>query len=139
MTVKLSSLKADLEREEKGDWVEHPDWEGVAFKVSSLLLPKFQTKRSLLYQRWGRTYKNKPVPRDVMSAEMGGLYADLILHDWRGLDEAYSPERAREILTDPSYRNIVAAIEYCAAKLSDVDVEFVDTELGNSSKPSANA
>ena len=137
MTIKLSSLKADLAREASGDWVEFPDWPGVEFNVSSLLLPAYRIERDLMAQRLARRHKGKPVPPNEMTTELGKLYAKHILHGWRGLDEPYSPERASEILADPEYRNVVAAIEYCAAKVSEVDVEFVEEQEKNSSAPSA--
>lgn len=139
MTVKLSSLKADLAREAKGDWIEYDEWPGVAFNVSSLHLPAYTVARDIMLKRLARTYKNKPVPREVMSAEVGRLYEKHILHDWRGLDVAYSPEVAAEILTNPEYRNVVAAVEWCAAKVSDVEVEFVEDAEKNSERPSSGA
>jgi len=131
MVVKLASLKADLEREEKGDWIEFPDWPGVWFNVSSLHLPAFQAARDALYQRFGRTYRKKPVPKDVLSVEMGKLLNKHILHGWRGLDLAYTPEVAEATLSDPAYRNVVGAIEFCAAKVSDVEIEFEEDAAKN--------
>lgn len=139
MTVKLSSLKADLAREEKGDWIEYPDWPGVEFNVSSLHLPAYLTAREILFQRLARQYKKKPAPSAVVSLEIGKLYAKHILHGWRGLDVTYTPEVATETLSDPEYRNVVAAIEYCAGKVSETDVEFVEEEVKNSEKPSVAA
>jgi hypothetical protein len=130
--VKLASLKANLEREKKGDWVPHPDLPGVSFNVSALTLPEYKTARSLLFQRLGKTFGDKPIPDEVLSSEIGALYCDHILHDWKGLDEEYSPEVARSTLTDPAYRVVVSAVEFCAAKLSQVDVEFTKAEEGNS-------
>ncbi|TGR73336.1 hypothetical protein EN832_33570, partial [Mesorhizobium sp. M1C.F.Ca.ET.189.01.1.1] len=69
MTVKLSSLKADLARETKGDWVPSLDIPGVEFNVSSLLLPAFRTDRSLMEQRVARQHKGKPVPSDIVDVE----------------------------------------------------------------------
>lgn len=139
MTIKLASLKADLTREEKGDWIEYPDWPGVEFNVSSLHLPAYATARELLFQRLARQYKKKPAPTAVISVEIGKLYANHILHGWRGLDVPYSREVASEILADPEYRNVVGAIEYCAGKVSEADIEFVEEEVKNSEKPSAAA
>lgn len=136
MTIKLSSLKANLDREEKGDWVEFPDWPGVEFNVSSLLIPQYTTARDLLIQRLLRQSKGKPIPRETYNVEIGKLFAKHILHGWRGLDAAYSPEKAEEILTDPEYRNVVAAIEYCAGRVSELDVEFVEDAGKNSGQPS---
>lgn len=137
MVLKLASLKADLAREEQGDWIEFPDWPGVEFKVSSLHLPAFQMARDLMYQRFARIYKKKPVPKDVLTAEIGKLYSKHILHGWRGLDVDYTPEVALETLSDPAYRNVVAAVEFCAAKLSEVDAEFDEDAIKNSEAPSA--
>lgn len=137
MTVKLSSLKADLDREEKGDWIEYPDWPGVEFNVSSLHLPAYQTARDLLLQKLQRQYKKKAIPKNVLTKELGRLYATHLLHGWRGLDVDYSPQVALETLTSPDYRNVVAAVEFCAAQVSEVDLEFVEEEEGNSAPPSA--
>lgn len=139
MVVKLSSLKADLKREEKGDWIEFPDWPGVEFNVSSLHLPAYQTARDILFKRLSRQYKKTAIPSAVMVGELGKLYAKHILHGWRGLDVTYSMDKALEILADPEYRNVVAAVEYCAGQVSETDIEFVEDEVGNSAKPSAAA
>ena len=48
MTIKLSSLKVDLEREKTGDWIPYPEWPGVEFNVSSLLVPDFITARNAM-------------------------------------------------------------------------------------------
>jgi hypothetical protein len=136
MTVKLASLKADLSREEKGDWVEFPDWPGVEFNVSSLHLPAFTVARDLMYQRMARLYKKKPIPKDVLSGEIGKLFLKHILHGWRGLDVQYSPAKAEEVLTAPEYRNVVAAVEWCAGKISDLDIEYVEDAEKNSAASS---
>ncbi len=137
MTVKLNSIKADLTRETKGDWVEYPDWPGVSFNVSSLLLPAYRIDRELLGQRLSRQYKGKPIPPEVATTEVGKLYHKHILHGWRGFDVEYSRDAAGEMLPDPEYRNLVAAIEWCSAKVSDVDVEFIEDAAKNSERPSA--
>lgn len=139
MTVKLESLKADLDREVKGDWIEFPDWPGVAFNVSSLLIPQYATARDLLMQRLSRPHKGKLIPREIVTTELGKLYAKHILHGWRGLDVEYSAEKAMETLSDPKFRNVVAAVEYCAGQVSQVDIEFVEEEAKNSKRPSAAA
>lgn len=145
--VKIASLRADLKREAEGDWVPFPDWGGgVQFNVSSLHLPAFQTARDDLLMRVARQ-ANQPKPKTGEEAppkidlkvELGKLYATHILHGWSGLDLEYSPATAMEILSDPEYRNIVAAVEWCAAKLSEVNVEFIEDEVKNSGKPSAAA
>lgn len=131
MAVKLSSLKADLRREATGDWVPYPDWPGVRFNVSSLHLPAYTTDRDLLFQRLARKYPGQPVPEQERTVELGKLYAQHLLHDWDGLDVAYAPEVAKQTLSDPEYRNVISAVQWCAGKLSDVDVEFVEDAAKN--------
>lgn len=139
MTVKLASLKADLSREEKGDWIDYPAWDGVAFNVSSLQKPAYTIARDLMFQRLARKYKKKPIPEAVRTTELGKLYHVHILHDWRGFDTAFSAETALQTLTSPEYRDVVAAVEWCAAKVSEIEVEYLEDEAGNSEQPSAAA
>ncbi|MBZ9659773.1 hypothetical protein LB523_12025 [Mesorhizobium sp. ESP-6-4] len=133
--VKLSSVKADLKREADGDWIEALDLPGVEFNVSSILLPAYTVDRDFMLQRLSKQYKGK-APRDVITTELGKLYAKHILHGWRGFDVEYSPEKALEILSDPAYRVVVAAVEYCAAKIADVDVQYIEDAGKNSERPS---
>ncbi|QRY68198.1 hypothetical protein JVX98_28335 [Ensifer sp. PDNC004] len=131
MTVKLASLRADLDREAAGDWIDYPDWPGVAFNVRSLHAPKYATKRDLMLQRLTRKHKGRAPPPDVMAREAGKLYCDEILFGWRGLDVAYTPEIALETLTDPAFRDVVAAIEWCASQVAQRSVEFVEEAAKN--------
>ncbi len=128
MTVVLASLKADLKREKEGAWIDYPDWPGVAFNVSSIQLPAYVTARDLLFQKLARKYKKKPIPKLVLSVELGRLYATHLLHGWRGLDVQYTPDTAMETLTAPEYRDVVIAVEYCAAQVSEINVKFLDEE-----------
>ncbi len=138
MTVKLSSTKADLDREAKGDWIEPVDHiPGIKLLVSSLLFPAYRIDRDLVSQKLARRFKGKPIPPDAMQVEVGKLFAKHILHGWEGFDEPYTKERAEELLIDPSYRLLVAAIEWCAAKMADVEVEFVEDTAKNSDRLSA--
>lgn len=135
--VVLSSLRADLDREKSGDWIAYPAWKGVRFNVSALTLPSYETARDLMFKRLAEQYKEEQIPKEVISIELGALYAEHILHGWEGFDEEYTREVARERLTDPSYRAVVSAVEWCAAKISEVSVKFTEAEMGNSLSPSA--
>jgi hypothetical protein len=137
MTIKLSSLKADLAREEKGDWIASIDIPGAEFNVSSLHLPAYQTALALMEQRLARAYKGTPIPQHVRTVEIGKLLHKHILHDWRGFDTPYSEEIAREMLCEAEGRNFIAAVQNCAAMLSLTDVEFEEDAGKNSGKPSA--
>ncbi|KQU79847.1 hypothetical protein ASD00_36010 [Ensifer sp. Root31] len=137
MTVKLASLRADLEREAKGDWIDYPDWPGVAFNVRSLHASSYVTKRDFMLQRLARKYKRKAPPAEVMAREAGKIYCEEVLCGWRGLDVEYTPEIALETLTDPAFRDVVAAIEWCAGEVAQRTVEFVEEATKNSDRPSA--
>jgi len=137
MTIKISSLKADLAREAAGDWVEYPEWPGVAFNVSSLNKPAYTVARDLGIQKLMRRNKGVLPSAEVMAPEVGALYCKHILHGWRGLDVEYTPEKAVEVLSDPAYRAVVAAVEWCAAQIGQVDAEFVEDASKNSGASSA--
>lgn len=137
MTIKLASLQADLQREAEGEWKDYPDWPGIRFNVRSLQYPAYQVARDLLLQKLARIHKGKPVPPHEMTSAIGGLYADHILLGWDGLDVAFSSAVARECLTDPAYRKVVAAVEWCAARVGESEIEFVEELAKNSEEPSA--
>ncbi|WP_184231620.1 hypothetical protein [Bosea sp. WAO] len=149
MVLKLSSLRANLDREAKGDWVPSLQWPGVEFLVSALTKPSYRIKRDARVQQLSRRYKGQPIPPEKLAPVIGRLYCEEILHGWRGLDIEYSPEAALATLTDPAFRVIVAEVEYCAGRLSEVDPEFTDDaealgeaaedDLGKSEAPSAPA
>jgi hypothetical protein len=137
MVVKLASLKANLTREAEGDWIPYPDWPGVSFNVSSTRSEPFLTERDLFLKQMAA--RNKPVaPGDPeMARGIGRLYCQHVLHGWRGLDIEYSEEVALETLTDVAYRDVLSAVDWCAQKLSQISVEFVDGAVKNSAAPSA--
>ena len=137
MTLKLSSIRADLDRELKGDWVDSRQWPGVRFLVCALTKPSYRIKRDALVQRLARKHKGKPIPADELAPHIGKLYCEEILSGWEGIDIAYSAETALETLTDPAYREMVAEVEYCAGTLSETDAEYVEEQVGKSEKASA--
>ncbi|MCV9960729.1 hypothetical protein OIU34_02355 [Pararhizobium sp. BT-229] len=137
--VVLASLRADLQREAEGDWIKYPAWKGVEFNVSALTKPEYETARDLMFKRLGQLYPESQPPKEIVTAELGSLFCDHILHGWRGLDVPYTPEVARETLTNPEYRAVVSAVEFCAVKITDIEVKFTAAEKGNSSPPSERA
>jgi hypothetical protein len=134
MVLKLSSLRADLDREVKGDWVPSLRFPGVEFLVSALTKPSYRIKRDALIQRLSRRYKGQPIPPEKSGPALGRLYCEEILHGWRGLDIEWSPEVALATLTDPAYREMVSEVEYCAGTLSEVDPEFTDDADGENAE-----
>lgn len=137
MTVKLASIRADLEAEAKGEWIGYPEWPGVEFNVRSLHYPPYATARDLLIQKLTRQNRGVMPSAEKMAPEVGRLYCKHILFGWRGLDEEYTPDKALEVLCDPGYRKVVDAVEWCAGKVAQRDVEFVEDQSKNSAAPSA--
>lgn len=133
--VKLSSVKVDLARETKGDWVPSLDIPGAEFNVSSLHLPAYQVALGQLDQRLSRQYKGH-TPPNVRIVEVGKLLFKHILHDWRGFDVPYSADAAREMMFEPEGRDFIAAVQNCAAMISLRDVEYVEDAAKNFERPS---
>lgn len=134
MTVKFGSLKADTEKEKSGDWIEVVDLPGVSFLVKSFNDPAYRIARDLLVQRMARRHGKKAAPPEEMESAFGKLYADHILLDWKGFDQPYSAEFAREALTDPAYRDLRRYVETAASQVGQNEVEYTDEVLGESKR-----
>ncbi len=137
MTLKISSLKANLAREVEGDWITYPRWKDIRFNVSAFTKPSYQTARDELHQRVAKKNGGVLPGVDEMRPHYAKLYVDEILHDWDGFDIEYSPEDAVALLSDPAYRDLFDAVEWCAGQMSRVEVEYVEGAAKNSAPPSA--
>lgn len=126
MTVKLASLKIDLQKEAEGERIESVRYPGVSYLLKSLNDPGYQTDRSLLMQKLARKYGRKPVPQTVLVPEIGKLFAKRIVLGWDGFDVEYSEDVAIETLSDIAYREVVADIEDCASQVAATQIEFVE-------------
>lgn len=126
MTIKLASVKTDLQREADGELIDIPELPGVALLVRSLNYPPYRLARDQQLQKFARTYGKKPVPADEMTAAFGRLYATHIVLGWRGFDVDYSPDTALETLSDPAYRELVVHVEYAAGQVGRAEIEFVE-------------
>jgi hypothetical protein len=131
MTVKLSSLKADIKREREGDWVKYPDFEGVEFHVRAITTPEYQTRVQREAVRLATKYGEEGAPIDESARIMGKILAEELLLGWKGFDAEYTPEYAQDILSDPAYRDMRQAVEWCATRLARTKVEFVEEASKN--------
>lgn len=153
MTIKIASLSANLAAERAGEWIEPRTWPGLdpeeparlvpvpglAFKVRSTLYPPFVTARQKLLEKWKRDWPKDDVPSDVQAAQEGAIYAEHLLLDWRGLDEAFDPDRAASLLRDEANRILRAMVLWCAGRVGRRLAEFVEAEAKNSEGSSATA
>lgn len=133
MTVKLSSLKADVKKENEGDWVPFADWgDGeVAFKVRGITYDGFTTKFDREAMRLAQKYGSESAPKSETEALYGRILAEEILLDWKGLDQPYSYDLAADLLSDPAYRDLRNAVQACAQRITRVKVEFVEASVKN--------
>lgn len=130
--VKLKSLKSDLKAEREGDWVTCPMIPGTRFKVKHQESPAFKEARELLMRKLAARNRGKPIPSDEMTRELGILVAKELLLGWEGLDEPYTAELGEEIMTDPAYRKIHDAVNYCANLVGEGQIEFIGDGIKNS-------
>jgi hypothetical protein len=129
--LKLESIKVNLAAESDGQMISIPEWEGVKLGVRSLEYPAYKIALDQLVQRYARVYKGKPVPPDVRETDVGGLLAKHILFDWEGIDPKYSPETAKQFLSDSSGRELSKQILWAAGQVAEVEAEFTDEAVKN--------
>lgn len=132
MTVKLSSMKADLDKERDGDWIPAPSiGPGVKFNVRSTNYAPFRIARDAANQKLQRKYKDDPIPAEVSAKVYGELAVEHLLLGWVGLDEEYTPELASEVLTDEAYRRLRSEVYFAATQVGQGEIEFVEAAAKN--------
>jgi hypothetical protein len=142
MGIKISSIAADLKRENDGDYVEIPPdiiggGEGILLKVRAFSYAPYLKERNEIVRKWHRAYGRDQVPLDVAFKADGRLYAKHILLDWKGLDEddgspmKFSIERAEELMTNMEFRLLQDAVQYAAGKIMVIAAEETKAELKN--------
>lgn len=134
MTVKLSSVLVDVDKEASGEWQPSLKWDGVEYLVRSLHYPPYLTELQLLNQKFSR---RRTVPLAERSVEEGKLLHKHILLDWRGFDEPYTKERAKEIFSGPQGREFATDVQNAALMVAQIVAEFVEDAAKNSERPSA--
>ena len=141
--LKLSSLRVDLDRQYKGDWISYPLWDGVRFNVSSPKLPAYQR---CLAKNQRDIAKRYPIGQDQLPTEEALeanreaealLVCEHLLHGWEGIDLEYSPDAAEKYLIDPEYEALLNAVKWCGNKLAEVNAEYIEDLAKNSDAPSA--
>ncbi|WP_027578485.1 hypothetical protein [Bradyrhizobium sp. Ai1a-2] len=135
--VKLSSLKSDSQKEREGDWIPALDIDpDIKWFVRSTNYAPFKIARDAHASKLARRHGDN-VPDDVMADVYGKLAVEHLLLGWQGLvddderDIEFSPERAKEILTDPEYRAVRGSVYLAATKVGREEVEFVEAGTKN--------
>lgn len=133
MSVKFSSIAANLTKERDGEYREVPEWPSVKLGVRSLHNPAYQLARDALIARYVRK-KPSPVQRQI---DAGRLYATHILFGWDGFSNedgtplVYTPELAMEKMTNPEYRELVQKVEAAATEVGESEIEFIEEATKN--------
>lgn len=141
--MKLEDIAVDLEREEKGDWIDIPDLPGVSLKVRSLFNKDYQNAQQLAARKLARRYGKQPIPPNIQTRAYARLLAENVLLDWAGItdedgnDVDYTPEFGRDVLSDPKYRKIADAVTWAASIVGEQDSEDLEEDGKNSEAPSA--
>lgn len=129
--LKLDSIRADIQAERDGQYIEIPDWPGVSLGVRSLEYPPYKISVDQLIARYARRYKGKAAPPEVRESDLGKLLAEHILFGWRGIDPDYTPEIAREFLSDVSGRELAKQTVWAAGQVAEIDAEFTTEAVKN--------
>lgn len=140
MSVKLSSLKADLSKERDGDWIEAPDIDkSVSFFVRSTNYAPFRIARNAVFAKLARKHGNEAddIPDDIRAKALGKLAVEHLLLDWKGFVDddgqpiPYDEDKAAEILTDEAYRAVRGSVYLAAMKVGQAEVESVEETAKN--------
>lgn len=129
--IRLSSLSVDIDAERNGAWIECPLVPGAEFNVRSFNCSEYQVAKSSALRDFAKRYGDAQVPGDESAKAEGTLYADHILLGWRGFDVAYSRDVASAALTDPASRPLREAVAWCAARVGQNELEFVEAAAKN--------
>lgn len=128
MPVKLSSLAVTPNND--GDWEDSVLIPGAKFLVRQITYPPFAIGRDQMMARLRRQHRDS-IPPHVQSQETGRIVAKHLLLGWQGFDAEYSPEVAADLLSNPEYHELVAAVVAAAIAASSAKVEYVDGTAKN--------
>jgi hypothetical protein len=136
--VKLSSLKADRQKEHDGDWIPAVDIDpAIKWHVRSTNYAPFKTARDAKIEKLTRQADGEPLSDDAMAKMNGELAVEHLLLDWEGLvddddkDIPYSADMATEVLTDEAYRAVRNSVYFAATKVGRSEIKFVGDAVKN--------
>ena len=142
MSLKLSSIKRDLAKENEGDWVDIPEWAGVRLKVRSINSRDYSIAREILVGKLARNFGRIPTSPEMEPA-LAKLVAQHLLRGWDGIivgdgetPTEYSAKLALDLLVDPEMRDLEQQVIWAANRVGDRDAEFTVDAAKNSAVPS---
>jgi hypothetical protein len=147
--VKITALKVNTARAERGDWVSDlPGMGDVKLKVRGFSNTDFTAFMAKQVAGLGRDKRvgnraNGALQPGVLDELMARGMVEAILIDWSGLTDEndkplpYSKDMATTFLTNPDYRPLRDAVSYAAGVVEEFEADKVEAVVGNSASASA--
>jgi hypothetical protein len=135
MSIKLTTLKRDIKRQNEGDWIPIPELtdagtgEVPEFLVRGNNYGPYQLARQQVMQKFMRRGQVLPPP-DVSHRDYGKCVAQHLLLDWRNVAEPFSRELAQELICDPA-SPMQDYVLRCSFEVAEVEQEFTKEASGN--------
>jgi hypothetical protein len=133
--MKLANMKIDHKLSEEGEWVKNiPNADDLELRVRGLTCAPARILRNKLIRALPAAVRNNPdgLPPDVLDRIEATIVAEVILLDWRNLDEgAYSKEMAAQYLSDPDYIEFRDAVVWASGRVGRQKAAATETDLGN--------
>lgn len=127
----LNSIAVDTELELNGQYVDIPDWKGVSLGVRSLEIEEYKIAVEQAVEALARKYDGALIPPKEREIVIGSLLAKHILFGWKGIDQEYSAEFARDFLGSERGRNLANKVLWAARKVGRVNAKFQDDTVKN--------
>lgn len=133
--MKLSALKIDASKLERGDWVgDIPDLGDIRLKVRGIGNADHRRRRGELYAALPRGKRKDVAALDAIDVQ---LLVETILIGWENVlddhDEPipYSAETATRLLGDPDLAVFRAGVVWAASVVAERAEESVEADAGN--------
>jgi hypothetical protein len=113
--MKLSLLATDLEKEQSGVWVKYRNTE-VQFKIARAGSEEFQAACRKARLAHKIQAEDAEISEDENRAIIAPVLAKHILKDWKNIEDddgtpiPFTEQRAAEMLAQPEFKDVVAAI-----------------------------
>lgn len=138
--MKLGSLKTDLEKVEKGMWIDNiPDMGNLILHVRPIGNPDYRRLYGQLVEATPRDKKRAGMVTDYETKQQiaGRALADTILLGWENLDGddeqpiAYDPALAKKYLLDPEMVAFRDAVSWAATVAQEQSIGSAKDNAGN--------
>lgn len=133
--MKLSALKIDAAKLEKGDWVgDIPDLGDIRLKVRGIGNADHRRRRGELVAALPRVQRKDVAALDAIDVQ---LLVETILLGWEnvgdddGVPIPYSADRAKELLSDPDLAVFRAGVIWAASVVADRAEDSGEADAGN--------